>query len=94
MYVDLRPDRPDQFADSDSDLVEALVSFTLLFCFVMDVFKFQPFSRLTKHVVTTLYGSGRTFKLGRKFAVEGYLSDVSITIDEEDAVVSAFCWAS
>ena len=33
MYVDLRPDRPSQFEDSDSDPVEVPVSFGLLFCF-------------------------------------------------------------
>ena len=43
MYVDLLPDRPDQFADSESDPVEALVTLGLLFCFCYGRFQVSTF---------------------------------------------------
>lgn len=55
---------------------------------------FRPFKGLTKDVVKRIFGGGRTLKRGRKFAAEGYLKDMKITVGDGDAVVQGFCFAS
>ena len=56
--------------------------------------KLRPFRSLTKAVLKRIFGRGRTFHRGRKFAREGYLSEMKITLGEGDAVVTCLCWAS
>ena len=56
----------------------------------------KPFKSLTIGTIKIIFGSGGTFKRGQKFAKEGFVHAVTISLSEadDDAVVSAFCWAS
>ena len=56
----------------------------------------KPFKGLTIGTIKRISCSGRTFKRGQKFAKEGFVHAVTISLSEadDDAVVSAFCWAS
>lgn len=54
----------------------------------------QRFRGLKKDSVVRIFGLGRTFRRGQKFAREGYLN-VDVTLGEaDDAVVKGFCFAS
>ena len=52
------------------------------------------FRDLARPLISRIFGNGRTYRRGRKFAREGYLHGIDITFGEDDAVVSGFCWAS
>ena len=56
----------------------------------------KPFKGLTIGTIKRIFGSGRTFQRGPKFPKEGFVHAVTISLSEadDDAVVSAFCWAS
>ena len=60
-------------------------------CLVSD---FRAFKELDRPVIKRIFGRGRCFKRGRKFAAEGYLDNVQIVVGDGDAVVRASCFAS
>lgn len=56
--------------------------------------QFNNFKGLTRRTICRIFGKGRTFRRGQKFAKEGYIHSVKIRVGESDSVVSANCWAS
>ena len=60
----------------------------------LPVADFRPFKDLRKKVIKNIFGRGRTFSRGLKFADEGFLTDMTIKIADGDAVVNTSCFAS
>ena len=60
----------------------------------MDINICKLFRTWTKGHVRAIFGSGRTYSRGRKFAKEGYLTDIKIKLGDGDATISYLCWAS
>ena len=64
------------------------------FSIMLDPRNLEPFVSLSGKVIKNLFGKGRTFSRGRKFAAEGYLHAVEVRVCDGDAVITAKCWAS
>ena len=60
----------------------------------LPVADFRPFKDLRKKAIKNIFGRGRTFSRGLKFAAEGFLTDMTIKIGDGDAVVKTSCFAS
>ena len=61
---------------------------------MLDPRNLEPFVSLSGKVIKNLFGKGRTFSRGRKFAAEGYLHAVEVRVCDGDAGMTAKCRAS